>query len=214
MARKLKLKAKAASKAIRKLQHTRKNTSRKSHSRRTIHCVSRGTQSKKSTRPNFRYNKEQHKVIRGYSDVNAAARAAKLKSSRSFLLGSISMKGEAGRGWNLKKKHYSFGGVAVVNAKVSGFSEFPVDESALEFNRFRHIKFSELQSEDYWFSEFFEKKVNRIMGSMTLEEAKKVYEKYNYEEEERFNNMNIQFRSDNQESGEIDKIKWFKLIVR
>jgi len=210
MARKLKLKAKAASKAIRKLQHTRKNTSRKSHSRRTVHCVSRGTQPSKSKKPYV----AKYKAIKGYKDGYEAARAHKSKFSNNFLRYSLDYSGKHNRGWNLQKKNYSFGGTAQILVRVKNMSPIPINDSALLMNKYKHVSIVELHDKEYIFYEFYTKAVHRKLGVMTYDEAKESYTKEHSDELQRLSQIIEQFDTDNSVNADVERRRWFKLIIR
>lgn len=209
MARKLKLKAKAASKAIRKIQHTRKKTSRKSHSRRTVHCVSRGQKSK-SKKPYV----AQYKAIKGYKDGYEAARAHKSKFANNFLKYSLDYHGKRNRGWNHQKKNYSFGGTSQILVRVKNTSPIPIDDSALLANKYKHVPIVELHDKEYIFYEFYTKTVLRKLGVMTYDEAKEAYAKEHSDELQILSQIIGQFDTDNNVNSEVERRKWFKLIVR
>jgi hypothetical protein len=214
MARKLKLKAKAASKAIRKIQHTRKKTSRKSHSRRTVHCVSRGQKSKKPY-------VAQYKAIKGYKDGYEAARAKKSKYARMFIADYVRSKEKREKGWNIKFKNYYYGGTAKIYAYVETSSDFPIDDSAIKNNRFREVmvkRLSKIEKRKRVMNTIFEawyiKHINKNLGRMPFSQAKKFFEEEYSKEMDKFSAMSSAFSHANKNIGKIEMIRWFKLIIR
>jgi hypothetical protein len=154
-------------------------------------------------------------VPKSTSDIRQAVIRRRKTKGRNFFRDFVINKKRLKVGWNLKKKHYTFGGTAKIHVSIEYSSPFPIDDSAIKNNRFRLSWRRDYgENERAIYEAQYAKTIRRTLGKLTYEEAKKLFEKEMMSEDKKFVQMSSQFSSDNKESGKIEKLKWFKLIVR
>jgi hypothetical protein len=157
-------------------------------------------------------------VPKSTSNIREAVSRRKRMHSRNFFNNYVVAKRKLHTGWNLRKKHYIFGGLALIYVSIESSSPFPIDESPLRDNKFRMTWTRSSDGEPFrnpnaWHESLHTKSIRKTLGKLTYEEAKKLFEKEMGIENRKFYNMTDRYFDKNR-GGKVEKLRWFKLIVR